>query len=66
MSPKNKRKPLKADQLQALPVSISEARKLLGGVARNMSDHDIVIQVLLLNEVAIFLINDINLRKMHL
>jgi len=62
---KNSKK-LTAAQLQAMPISIGEARKLLGSEYHDVSDDEIASQILSLNEVAIFLFNNIDLRKMHL
>lgn len=66
MAPKNKRKALTAAQLDSLPIPMGEARKLLGNDALKMSDEDVAFEVLSLNELAIFLTNNIDLHKMHL
>jgi hypothetical protein len=64
--PKNKSQQLTASQLQALPISIGEARKLLGDDVQNMSDEEVAQLVLSVNELAILLCNNIDLHKMHL
>lgn len=63
---KNKKTILTAAQIQALPISIGEARKLLGNEVVNMSDEEVALQVLALNEMAIILYKNIDLHKMHL
>jgi hypothetical protein len=63
---KNKKIILTAVQLQALPISIGEARKLLGNDALTMTDNEVALQVLTLNELAIFVSNNINFLKVHL
>lgn len=64
MMPKDMKR-MSAAQLQALPISIGEARKLLGPEAHTMSDDELMRQILYLNELAIFLSNNTNLHKMH-
>ncbi len=66
MAHENKKPQLSVAQLRALPISIGEARKLLGTEAHVMSDGDIAREILYHNELAIFLSNNINLHKMHL
>lgn len=63
MMPAMKRKKLTASQLQNLPISISEARKLLGSIAMNMSDDGVAYEILYLNEIAILLTNNMTLQK---
>jgi hypothetical protein len=47
-----KLKPLKAEQLSALPISIGEARKLLGADQDTMSDDEVARKILLMSELA--------------
>jgi len=63
---KNKKIILTASQIQALPVSVSEARKILGNGVSNISDDEVALQVLALNELAIILYKNIDLHKLHL
>ena len=56
---------LSAAQLQALPISIGEARKILGPEAHGLSDDELARHLLYLNDLAIFLSNNISLHKMH-
>lgn len=64
--PKKKEQQLSALQQVALPIAVGEARKLLGPDAHTMSDDDIIRQVLLYNDLAIYLSNNMDLHKMHL
>lgn len=47
-----KLKPLKAEQLRALPISVGEARKLLGANEDSMSDDEVARKILLMSELA--------------
>lgn len=51
MVAKNKEKRLTAAQLSALPISVGEARKLLGA-DETISDEDVAQEILLLTELA--------------
>jgi AAA+ superfamily predicted ATPase len=51
MSTKNKRRKLSAFQLQHLPISVWEAKKLLGSVTENMSDDDVAQKIILMSEL---------------
>jgi len=66
MAPKKKTKLLTAVQLEALPISIGEARKLLGKDSLGTSDNEVAQQVLHLNEMAVIVYKNIDLHKMHL
>lgn len=62
MTPKNKRKPLTALELKSLPISIGEARKLLGAENQSIDDEAIALLIMSLNELAIFTLKNINAR----
>lgn len=63
--PKNSQqnKKLTAKQLSELIVPIGEARKLLGVSARDLTDEDVALQVLVLHKFAYNIIKSLNLQK---
>jgi hypothetical protein len=63
---KNNKNELTAAQLKSLPISIGEARKTLGTDVRVLNDDEVAQKVLSLNELATFLLNNIDLHKLHL
>lgn len=60
---KNKKKSLRLAQLNALPISIGEARKLLNADKDSMSDENVARKILLLSELARMLIMTLDLQK---
>lgn len=63
MSSSKKRKPLSAVQLNALPITIGEASKLLGPVTNNLSDEYVAQKILLVSELARILAKTLYLQK---
>lgn len=63
MSNKKKVKPLSAIQLNALPITIGEASKLLGPVTNNLSDEYVARKILLVSELARILTKTFDLHK---
>lgn len=63
MSNKKRFKPLTAAQLNALPITVSEASKLLGPVSNNLSEEYIAQRILSMSEIARILIQTLHLHK---
>ena len=63
MSNVHKNKKLSATQLEALPITINEANKLLGPVTKNLSDDYIARRILYLSEIARILTKTLDLHK---
>jgi hypothetical protein len=55
--------PLTPDLLKALPISIGEARKLLGSSASSMSDEDVAQEILRASELARTTLRTLYLQK---
>jgi len=62
MVSKNKGGQLTAAQLNALPITVGEARKLLGANKQDMSDDDVAQEILLLSGLARMLIKTMDLQ----
>lgn len=60
---KNKEKRLTPGQLKALPISISEARKLLGATQLSLSDDDVARKIFLLSGLGRILLSTLDLQK---
>lgn len=63
MANNKKQKPLSAIQINALPITISEASKLLGPVTNNLSDEYIAQRILRMSELARILTKTLHLHK---
>lgn len=61
---KNKQR-LSASQLEGLPITISEARKLLGATANNLSDDEVAQHILCLHQLAISITKTLPLQENH-
>lgn len=59
---RNKRKRLSADQLDALPITVGEARKIAGIDTDNMNDEDLAWQVLYMSQLATMLVKAMDLQ----
>jgi Ca2+-binding EF-hand superfamily protein len=60
---KNKTQELSADQLNGLPISIGEARKLLQSAGSKMSDEDVARKIMQMSEFGRIVLRALDLHK---